>query len=154
MPRGKALVVASAALAVATACAADTVQVEPPHADTAATALCRKLYDALPAKLHGDDRRTTTPESRLTAVWGDPAIALRCGVPRPAALRPTSNLAEIDGLSWLPQPEGVPTQFTLLGRGAYVEMIVPRTVKLPGEVLSELAPRLKAALPARKDGTL
>jgi hypothetical protein len=154
MPRGKLLAVASAALAVATACAVDAVQVEPPHADTAATALCGKLHDALPAKLHGDDRRTATPDSKLTAVWGDPAIALRCGVPRPAALRPTSDLAQIDGLSWLPQPEGTPTQFTLLGRDAYVEMTVPRTVKLPGEVLSELAPRLKASLPARKDGTL
>lgn len=153
MRGGRALAVALAALTVTTACAAD-VQVEPPRPDATAASLCGTLHKALPKRLHGDDARTTTPESDLTAVWGDPAIALRCGVPRPAALRPDSQLAQIDGLSWLPQPEGMPTRFTLLGRGAYVEMTVPRTVKLPGEVLSELTPELKAALPARKDGTL
>lgn len=137
-----------------TAGCATEVQVEPPSADAAAAKLCAALHDKLPAKLHGDERRTVTPDSKLTAAWGDPALALRCGVPRPAALRPTSNLAEINGLSWLPQPEGTPTTFTLLGRKAYVEVTVPRTVKLPGEVLSELTPELKAALPKKADGTL
>lgn len=150
------IVTAVAALVVlgtAAGCASE-VQVEPPSASASAARLCGALHDRLPAKLHGDERRTVTPESKLTAAWGDPALALRCGVPRPAALRPTSNLAEINGLSWLPQPEGTPTTFTLLGRQAYVEVTVPRTVKLPGEVLSELTPELKAALPKKADGTL
>ena len=140
-------------LGTATGCATE-VQVEPPPAPTAIAKLCGALHAKLPAKLHGDERRTVTPESKLTAAWGDPALALRCGVPRPAALRPASQLAEINGLAWLPQPEGTPTTFTLLGRGAYVEVTVPRTVQLPGEVLSELSPRLKAALPKKADGTL
>lgn len=150
------IVTATAALVVlgtAAGCASE-VQVEPPSASGPAARLCGALHDRLPAKLHGNERRTVTPQSKLTAAWGDPALALRCGVPRPAALRPTSNLAEINGLSWLPQPEGTPTTFTLLGRQAYVEVTVPRTVKLPGEVLSELTPELKAALPKRPDGTL
>lgn len=142
------------ALSAAAGCAVGDVQVEPPHPSAAAASLCGKLHDRLPGKLHGDEWRTVRPGSDLTAAWGDPALALRCGVPRPSALRPSSQLADVNGLSWLPQPEGAPTQFTLLGRKAYVEITVPRTVKLPGEVLSELSPVLKAALPKREDGTL
>ena len=141
------------ALGVAGGCATE-VGVRPPAASGAAAKLCGALHTRLPAKLHGDERRTVTPESDLTAAWGDPALALRCGVPRPSALRPTSQLADINGLSWLPQPEGAPTTFTLLGRDAYVEVTVPRTVKLPGEVLSELSPVLKSSLPKRPGGTL
>jgi len=144
---------ALAALGAAGGCATE-VQVEPPHASARVAELCGALHDRLPAKLHGDERRTVTPESDLTAAWGDPALALRCGVPRPAALRPDSQLGDINGLSWLPEPEGAPTRFTLLGRDAYVEVTVPRTVKLPGEVLSELSPALKATLPKRPDGSL
>lgn len=142
------------ALLAASACSAGDVQVPAPHPDAATASRCAKLHDRLPGKLHGQDRRTVTPSSDLTAAWGDPAIALRCGVSRPASLRPTSQLAQINGLSWLPDPEGAPTRYTLLGRAAYVEITVPRTVKLPGELLSALAPRLKKTLPALPGGRL
>ena len=146
--------VAVAGLLAATACSAGSVEVPPPHPDAATASRCAKLHDRLPGKLHGQDRRTASPSSDLTAVWGDPAIALRCGVTRPAGLRPTSQLAQINGLSWLPEPEGAPTRFTLLGRDAYVEITVPRTIKLPGEVLSALSPQVKKTLPALPDGRL
>ena len=156
-PGRRAPVVLTAALLLmlgtVTGCAT-RVQVEPPPAPAGIAKFCGALHARLPAKLHGDERRTVTPDSKLTAAWGDPALALRCGVPRPSALRPTSDLAEINGLAWLPQPEGTPTTFTLLGRDAYVEVTVPRTVQLPGEVLSELSPPLKAALPKKADGSL
>jgi uncharacterized protein DUF3515 len=79
---------------------------------------------------------------------------LRCGVPRPAALHPTSELAVIDGISWLPVPPDRPVTFTAVGRRAYVEVTVPPKYTPPGDVLIELAGPIKATIPANTDGSL
>src|SRR5262245_47102901 len=94
------------------ACGLDAVQVPAPSPDAATAARCRALNRRLPERLRGHTRRTTRPQSELVTAWGTPAIALRCGVPRPRALTPTSEVAVVDGLSWLPEPPGRPSRFT------------------------------------------
>jgi hypothetical protein len=90
----------------------------------------------------------------LTTAWGSPAIALRCGVPRPAAMRPASELVTVNGVSWFPQPPDRPVTFTAVGRRAYVEVTVPAKYAPPGDVLIELTAAIKAALPAKPGGEL
>ena len=34
----------------------------------------------------------------MAAAWGDPAVVLRCGVPKPDALKRTSACFEVDGV--------------------------------------------------------
>ena len=73
-------------------------------ASSVTPAACAALAAELPKRLAGQDRRTTEPDSPSTAAWGDPPISLRCGVDRPAAYQPTSELVAIDTIDWLPEP--------------------------------------------------
>jgi hypothetical protein len=144
-----------AALSVFSAgCGAGEVEVPVPRPPASVASLCRALHDRLPQRLHGLKRRATTPRSDLVTAWGSPAIAVRCGVPRPAGLHLTSQLAVINGVSWLPQPPDRPVTFTAVGRHAYVEVTVPAKYSPPGDVLNELTGPIKATIPANSDATL
>jgi hypothetical protein len=64
----------------------------------------------------------------LTAAWGDPALVLRCGVPTPGDLGPTSEILEIDGVEWFVVESRAGYTFTTVGRSANVELTVPAEV--------------------------
>jgi hypothetical protein len=149
MPRVSALVAGGGLLAAA--CGVGVVRVPPPTPDAATARFCTGLH--LPGRLHGQKRRSTKPASPLIAAWGSPAIALRCGVGRPAALLPTSELVTINGVNWFPQPADRPITFTAVGRRAYVEVTVPAKYTPAGDVLIELTGVVKT-LPEKPDGEL
>ncbi|WP_258573909.1 DUF3515 domain-containing protein [Actinomadura parmotrematis] len=136
----------------AAGCGAGAVQVAPPAPDAAAARLCAGLR--LPQKLHGLARRDTSPSSPLTAVWGSPAIALRCGVPAPAELGPVSQLQTISGVEWFGVPADRPVTWTAVARQAYVEVTVPAKYAPPGDVLIEVGDLVKAAIPAKPEGQI
>ncbi|MFC0041259.1 DUF3515 domain-containing protein [Actinomadura rayongensis] len=133
-------------------CGAGAVAVPVPAADATTTRLCEGLR--LPERVHGEKLRGTSPASPLTAAWGSPAIALRCGVPLPAGLRPTSQLQDINGLSWFGVPADRPVTWTAVGRQAYVEVTVPPKYAPPGDVLIELGEAIAATIPAKPEGRL
>ena len=136
-------------------CGPSEVELPPPAApDAAIVRLCGDLHGRLPATLHDQARRRTRPASGLTVAWGAPAIALRCGVPRPPTMRQTSQLVTVNGIAWFPQPPARPVTFTAVGRRAYVEVTVPARYAPQGDVLVELTPAIKAALPAKPGGGL
>ncbi|TYB63194.1 DUF3515 domain-containing protein [Nonomuraea sp. PA05] len=114
-----------------------TVQVEPPAPQGEAVAACDKLTTLLPKTLDGDERGTSTPESPYVAVWGSGAIALRCGVPRPARMAPTDTLQEIGGVGWFADPDK-PALFTAVTDVAYVEVTVGGE-HVAAEVLADLS---------------
>jgi hypothetical protein len=140
---------ALAALSVGTAsgCGNGAVPVEPaaPRGD-AATA-CDALDQALPATLRDQPARPTVPESTTTAAWGDPAITLTCGVPRPAERQGDAQLFEIDGVTWFAQPLTRGTRFTSEERVANVRVDVPVDYRPEAEVLVDLAPAIRDAVP-------
>jgi hypothetical protein len=138
-------------LAVA-GCGAGAVRVPVPSPDAAVVRLCEGLR--LPEKVLGLERRDTSPESPLTAAWGSPAIALRCGVPRPAALRPESQLVKVNDVDWFGQPADRPVTFTAVARQAYVEVTVPPKYSPPGDVLIELGRPIAATVPAKPEGQI
>ena len=88
-------------------------------------------------------------------------MVLRCGVPRPAALRPTSVCFEVNDVGWLATSDGRALRgdrpvdgtvtFTTIGRAAYVEVRVPddgeRSSVAP---LTDLAAPIRAAIPERR----
>ena len=121
------------------------MRVEPPTPDPATAALCELLDAALPDRLDGADRRPATPDSPLTAAWGDPALVLRCGVPRPAALGPTSDLLEVEDVAWFLVETDAGYTFTTTGRTANVELTVPAEVDRTEATapLVDLAPAIK-----------
>lgn len=85
---------------------------------------------------------------------GLPAIALRCGVPRPATLKPTSELVTINGIDWFGMPADRPVTFTAVGRQAYVEVTVPPKYNPAGDVLIELGPAIRSTIPAKPEGQI
>ncbi|MFG2329231.1 DUF3515 domain-containing protein [Streptomyces sp. NPDC048604] len=102
--------------------AAASVPVPSPPAEEAG--YCRALHDALPQTLSGFDRSEAEPESDLTAAWGDGAIVLRCGVPRPEKMSdPQASGLDVNGVGWLleVQRSGAP-RFTSTYRKTYVEV--------------------------------
>lgn len=152
---GAALAGVLPVLLLTASCSGGAVRVVPPTPGPAAAQACKRLR--LPEKIEGRERRETEPSTPYVAVWGSPAIALRCGVPRPAD--PDSGLIErvvtIDGLDWLPEDSDRPAVWTLVGRAAYVEVTIPPRYTPagtpPGEILTDFTPSL-SALPKKPGG--
>ncbi|MCH0565290.1 MULTISPECIES: DUF3515 domain-containing protein [unclassified Streptomyces] len=112
--------------------------------------LCRDLDRALPSEVDGRDRRDPEPASALTAGWGDPAIILRCGVPRPASMSSTeADGVEVDGVGWLVEKQdGGAYRFTTTLRTAYVEVTLPAELTAEGvSPLVDLAPAVRKTVP-------
>ncbi len=111
------------------------VAVTAPAPTGPAATQCAALLGGLPATVLGEPARDVSPADAVAASWGDPAIVLRCGVPRPAALVATSACFEVNGVGWLvtqdgrevsgDQPVTGTLTFTTIGRSTYVEVSVP-----------------------------
>ncbi len=131
---------------VLTACSED-VPVAAPEPSAPASQACLTLARSLPETVSRQERRPTDPSSPLTAAWGDPAITLRCGVPRPAQLTPTSETAEVNGVAWLPVELTQGYRFVTVGRVAYVEVDVPEDYAPEVNSLVDLAAAVSASVP-------
>jgi hypothetical protein len=117
---------------------------------------CRALHGRLPQRVDGQQRIALDPASEYTAAWGDPAIELRCGVPRPEKLspgsehyNPTADAAEVNGVSWLLEQRDDGWRFTTTGRTAFVEVTVPEDYAPEVEALPDLAGAVRKAVPER-----
>ena len=123
--------------------------VAPPEPQPSGSAYfaCANLKAQLPERVLGNGTTATTPWSSLTTAWGDPAIVLRCGVPAPAALTPTSQLITIDGVDWFPEQLSDGYRFTSDGRAADVEVRVPGRYAPEVNPLVDLAAAMKKADP-------
>ncbi len=104
----------------------------PEPASQRAAAECAALTEAVPQTVADENRRSTDPDSPLTAAWGDPPITLRCAVPEPEILvpgsktyDPTAMEAYINGVAWLQEKTSDGYRFTAAQREVYVEVDVP-----------------------------
>lgn len=126
LPAAAGAVAAAVLLATAPGCATTDAKTPVPVPSPAAeeAAYCRALHQELPDAVAGLRRNAAEPRSELTAVWGDGAIVLRCGVPRPARMDdPQAEAIEADDVNWLlEQREGTGPRFTTTYRKAYVEL--------------------------------
>ncbi len=110
---------------------------------------CSAFTAALPPSLSTvGERRDVTPDSALTAAYGDPPVGIRCGVPVPEALGPTSTLVTVDDLQWFPEELSAGWRMTSIGRAANVELTVPAEQGPAPSVAADLAPTIAATLPA------
>ena len=106
------------------------VAVDAPDArTTSCTTVMKALPDTLP-----DSGRTlrglpiAEPAPPAAAAWGAAGgepVVLRCGLPRPGELTPTSALREISGVQWLPIEGAGATTWVVVDRAVYVALTVP-----------------------------
>jgi hypothetical protein len=140
-------------LAIAVAALAVTARVrgvgEPPPPETGPLAVapidspdaagpdCSALLAALPAELDGPDGplpprpivdAAQQPGVRAWAATPRPVV-LRCGLPRPVELTPTSALLEVNGVRWLQLDDGLPepvqVSYIAVDRPVYVALTLP-----------------------------
>jgi hypothetical protein len=124
---------------------------------------CARLLARLPARLDSDAGPLTrvapadVPAGALAWAAGDPSggpVVLRCGVARPAGLRPTSELIDVDGVGWLTSrapggsgdaaPDDV---FVAADRSVFVQLEVPHgsgtgPVQTFSDVIGAVLPRV------------
>jgi hypothetical protein len=122
----------------------------PPGLDAAA-APCRTLAARLPATLRDLAGRPVRPAAAGPRAWGDPAVVLRCGVPKPAGYSLTAkNLFGINGVTWYVRQEKGLSVFTAVDRGVYVEVSVPAAYdSAPVAALSTVVGQALPAEPVR-----
>jgi hypothetical protein len=119
----------------------------PPALPASGQKACRELVSALPVTLGDRPARPVDSSSPYVAAWGEPPVVLRCGVPRPAALRPDSEVLDISGVTFFAAPRGATTAYTTVDRSVYVEVVAPS-----GEAsgpAARLATAISRALPKR-----
>lgn len=126
------------------------VVVTGPKANPSAAAACEKVVEKLPVTLDGMRPRTVhgsgeQVDTTYVVAWGDPAVILSCGVPRPASLKPgdADELFTVGqgGHSSLVAATHTKTAniFTVVDRAAYVAISVPKKVtKDPTAILAGL----------------
>ncbi|GAA2398238.1 hypothetical protein GCM10010420_25470 [Streptomyces glaucosporus] len=122
-----------------------------------AAAACRALHGALPERVGGQPRAEPESGAPYAAVWGDPAIELGCGVPRPGVLtpgseqyNPTPDLAEVNGVPWLLEEQEGGYRFTTVERTVFVRVTVPDAYAPEINALVDLADAVRGAIPAEK----
>ena len=103
---------------------------------------CAALLAELPDEVAGQDRREVSPADTLARAWGDPAIVLRCGVPKPAELRPDSPCFVVDKVGWLAVEGADDVVFSTVGRSTYVELTVPSDYAPEAGALVAVAPAI------------
>lgn len=106
----------------------------------AASADCSRLFAGLPLDINTGDgllprRSLAAPAPAGTMAWGgekeasgrpeDQPVVLRCGLPAPAELGPTSPLLDVDGVSWLAIPGPGATTWVTADRAIFVGLTLP-----------------------------
>ncbi|MCE7007822.1 DUF3515 domain-containing protein [Kibdelosporangium philippinense] len=111
------------------------VALVPVPAPNAGSADCTTLVQKVPATLQSGSTTLTKaalaePAPPASVAWTDQRsdpIVLRCGLDKPAELKPdTQNLRAIDGVAWLPIDSETATTWYLADRPVYVALTIPR----------------------------
>jgi hypothetical protein len=142
--------VLAALLLSSTACSGE-LSVHAPRVKGAEARSCSALVHALPRRVADQPRRHVDPGDGYAAAWGDPAIELRCGVPRPAGFDAVSQCQHVNGVDWfVPQSQqtGRPTDITMttVGRRPDVEVQLPKDYWPPATAMADLAKSVKGHL--------
>ena len=77
-------------------------------------------------------------------------VVLRCGLPRPAELTPTSELLEVNGVRWLTLTDGALVTSIAVDRPVYVALTAPAGVG--SGPLQAVSDAVRTTLPAPTGG--
>lgn len=136
---GNALVAATLLVALTGCSRGLAVPLPDPLPEGAGAYTCASFKSKLPDEVVSQTVTATDPRSSFVSAWGDPAIVVRCGVPTPSALEPTSQLVTIDGVDWLPEQLEQGVLFTTVGRELNVEVSVPNAYAPEADALVDIS---------------
>jgi hypothetical protein len=132
-------------------CGAGKVTVDSPALHGADASACRALVNALPDTVSDQPRRPVDPPDAFAAAWGDPAIVLRCGVPKPAGFDEFSTCQVTNGVGWfIPENQitGAPEDIvmTTVGRAQNVEVRIPSAYWPPAATMVDLTKAITSTI--------
>ncbi|MFJ8000588.1 DUF3515 domain-containing protein [Streptomyces sp. NPDC096310] len=135
-------------LSAAAGCSSTDTSVAVPAPAKEEAALCRALHKELPKTLADLGRSDPEPRSELTAGWGDGAIVLRCGVPRPAGMdNAQAQGVEANGVNWMLEERDSGPRFTTTYRRTYVEVTMSTRYTHDSTPLAGLAEAVEKTVP-------
>ncbi len=110
----------------------------PPKPGTATQAACVKVFAKLPVQLGELAPRRVDSDSSFVAAWGNPAVAIRCGVGKPAVFgtAEAAQLVEVNAVLWQPDPQRDRTVYTTVDRSVYIDVTVPAGADQPLPLLA------------------
>lgn len=109
---------------------------------------CKALFADAPRVVKGEDIITVKDDNAVA--WGAPAIVLRCGVERPAALTVSAECYPVDGVGWFAETIADGFLFTTIGREFFISVEVPEDHQPASDVLADLAATIKKHDPSVK----
>ena len=134
----------AAPILVLAACGESAVELAAPDLEPDAAQACAALLDELPEQVADQPRRDVEPADVAGAAWGDPAIELVCGVPKPDGFDRTSICTTVDDVDWYVPEAQLEQQgdlvMTLVNREQYVEVRMPAEYWPPATTLADLGP--------------
>ena len=103
------------------------ITVDAPPANAAVDGPCAQVLSVLPIQLGQLAPRAVhaQPDSPNVVAWGNPAVVLRCGVPRPGDFVPTSDVYNVGSVYWLAVKQKSATVWTVIDRAVWIEVTVP-----------------------------
>lgn len=130
------------------------VSVAPVPRSEAADRFCPSMLAALPQTAAGEPRRRVASSGGEYAVaWGQSAIVLQCGVPRPSGFVATSQVFMVAQVEWFTPEAAAPTgptaTWTAVDRPVYVRVTVPASVSSDA-VLADVATAIRRSMAAGK----
>ncbi len=141
MSRRHVLTVASLLLALSAAGCGGTFDVDEYPTVRGTELDCKALLADTPRRVAG--QHALEVADRVAAAWGDPPIVLRCGVEEPAALKPTSQCFDVNGVGWLAETTADGYLFTTIGRSFHVSLEVPKAYDPAADALADVASTVK-----------
>jgi hypothetical protein len=134
------------------------VEIDPPDLNADDQAACESFADDLPATLNDEKPVETEPKDPLGGAYGDPAMAVICGVDVPDGFDAASECEEANQVGWYAPPEQYDDQsadvtiFAVTHR-PIVELRLPAEYRPNGlaAALAELAAPIKRHLAKVQD---
>ena len=131
-----------------TSCAASTVAVADYPVVASQQTACELLIAGLPGHMLDQGRRVVTSSTshveKISAVWGDPTIVLRCGEENPQVPISTQAIT-VNGIDWSMVPRTHGYTFVSTSLAVTVSITVPDVYEPEVNVLSEIS----SSLPVR-----
>lgn len=134
------LAACGAALMLVSSCSS-ALPIDEYDLDPTATKTCEELYAQAPQTVAGQARRSIGDDRALA--WGDDAITLRCGVPKPQGLTRSSRCDFVAGVGWFTSKGSQSFTFTTIGREVFVSVEVPASYDPAADILVDLAPAVE-----------
>jgi hypothetical protein len=143
--------VACLGLALLGGCSSGPLQVDAPAVHGKDAHACKALLGALPKRVDDQRRRRVDAGRGYAAAWGDPAIELRCGVPRPRRLTRFSTCQVTNKVGWFIPADEITGQrreivMTTVGRAQYVEVKIPEQLFPPAPTMADLASSIRGTV--------